>query len=129
MAAVLCGEGSFAFVGGLGTCSGLFRASIKGGELRLLVVLTGAEHNEVGSVCEGTPWMVQAAQTSKKTQGEMGRGRGQSSGCWCQAGTLGLNMSHAVLLSGGDVGRCVGMVPVPTNPGSEAFVHWWYLLS
>lgn len=72
MAAVLCGEGSFAFVGGLGTCSGLFRASIKGGELRLLVVLTGAEHNEVGSVCEGTPWMVQAAQTSKKTQGKWG---------------------------------------------------------
>lgn len=69
MAAVLCGKGSFAFVGGVGTCSRLFRASIKGGELWLLVVLTGAEHNEVSSVCEGTPWMVQTAQASERPRG------------------------------------------------------------
>lgn len=126
---MLCGKGSFAFVGAVGTCSGLFRASIKGGEPWLLVVLTGAEHNEVGSVCEGTPWMVQTAQASERPRGKWEGGRGQSSGCWCQAGTLGLNMPYAVLLSGGDVGRCVGMVLVPTNPGSGAFVHRQYLLS
>lgn len=72
MAAVLCGKGSFAFVGGVRTCSRLFRASIKGGELWLLVVLTGAEHNEVGSVCEGTPWMVQTAQASERLRGKWG---------------------------------------------------------
>lgn len=72
MAAVLRGEGSFAFVGGGRTHPRLFRAAIKGGELRLLVVLTGAEHNEVGSVCEGTPWMVQTAQASKRPRGKRG---------------------------------------------------------
>lgn len=60
MAAALCGEGSPAFVGGVGSCSQLFRASIKGGTLWLLVVLTGAEHDEAGSVCRGTPgWLRQ----------------------------------------------------------------------
>lgn len=75
MAAVLHGKGSFAFVGSVGTCSRLFRASIKGGELWLLVVLTGAEHNEVGSVCEGTPWMVQTAQASQRPGEGNGEGK------------------------------------------------------
>lgn len=75
-----------AFVGGVGTCSQLFRASIKAGKPWLLVVLTGAEHNELGSVCKGTPGWLSPPRDPK---GEMGRGKGQSSGCWCQAGTWG----------------------------------------
>lgn len=98
MAAVLCGEGSSAFVGGVGTCSQLFRGSIKAGKLWLLVVLTGAEHNEVGSVCEGTPWLAQASQRpGGKRGGEKDKAAGAGakqghSGWTCQRQPCSLGM-------------------------------------
>lgn len=88
MAAVLCGKGSFAFVGGVGTCYWLFRASIKGGELWLLVVRTEAEHNEVRSVCEGTPWMVQTAQASQRPRGKRGGEEDKAPGAGARQGHL-----------------------------------------
>jgi len=88
VAAVLCGKGSFPFVGGIGTFSRLIRASIKGGELWLLVVLTGAEHNEVGSVCEGTPWMVQTAQASKTPRGKQRGEEDKAAGAGARRGHL-----------------------------------------
>lgn len=124
MAAVLCSQGSFAFAGGVGTCFRLFRASIKGGELRLLVVLTGAEHNDVCSACEGTPWLLQTARASKRP-----RGNKEGKRTKCQAGALWAKHAAGILRFGGDAGRCVGMVPVPTNPGRGAFVLLWWLLS
>lgn len=90
MAAVLCSQGSFAFVGGVGSCFWLFRASIKGGELWLLVVLTGAEHNDVCSACEGTTGCFRQLGLPKDP-GETGRGRGQSA----KQGYFGLNMPQA----------------------------------
>lgn len=88
MAAVLCGEGSSAFVGGVGTCS-QFRASIRGGKLWLLVVLTGAEHNEVGSVCKGTPWMAQTAQASQRPRGKQGGDKDKALGAGARQGHSG----------------------------------------
>lgn len=124
MAAVLCSQGSFAFVGGVGSCFWLFRASIKGGELWLLVVLTGAEHNDVCSACEGTPWLLQTARASKRPR----RNR-EGKRTKCQAGVLWAKHAAGILHSGGDAGQCVGMVPVPTNPGRGVFVLPCCLLS
>lgn len=74
---------------GLGTCSQLFRASIKGGKLWLLVVLTGAEHNEVGSVCERTPWMAQAAQASQRPRRKWGGEKDKALGAAAKQGHSG----------------------------------------
>lgn len=82
-------RGALSFVGGVGTCSRLFRASIRGGKPWLLVVLTGAEHNEVVSVCKGTPWTAQAAQASQRPRGKRGGEKDKALGAAARQGHSG----------------------------------------
>lgn len=102
---------------------------LKEGELWLLVVLTGAEHNDVCSACEGTPCYFRQLKLPKDPGGSGEGEEDKALGAIARRGHFGLHMLKAVLLSRGDVGQCVGMAPVPTSSGSEVFVHSWCLLN
>lgn len=102
---------------------------LKEGELWLLVVLTGAEHNDVCSAWEGTPGYFRQLKPPKDPGGSREGEEDKALGATARQGYFGLHMLKAVLLSRGDVGQCVGMAPVPKSSGSEVFVHPWCLLN